>query len=330
MQSIFDIAVVGGGVIGLACAWRAGQRGAKVILLEKDICGAGATGASLGALWAGAVSLKRGVNFQELPASKSLWAFPDFAHEIQMATGIDVQYQRNGRIELMTEAKQLARAREECGAAIELWPAVEDGPAMEVLTADQIRAIEPGAVAGEFGGQLCRASAQVDVGKLIEGLRAACEKADVVIREHCAVEGLDDTCGRDAHTTWGVRCGNEVIKTAKVLVAAGAWTTALHPALAQYAPIKPVRGQALLLEMDRPVIGRIIKMNKIYLVPWGQRILVGSTTEPEAGFDCSTTPQGIEMLLAGARELVPALRDARLIKTWAGLRTIDAGPSTNR
>ena len=49
-QTSHDVVVVGGGVIGLACAWRAAQRGLRVLVLERDTPGAGASGVAAGML----------------------------------------------------------------------------------------------------------------------------------------------------------------------------------------------------------------------------------------------------------------------------------------
>ena len=46
----FDAIVVGGGVIGLACAWRAAQRGLSVAVVERNRPGAGASGVAAGML----------------------------------------------------------------------------------------------------------------------------------------------------------------------------------------------------------------------------------------------------------------------------------------
>ncbi len=62
-------------------------------------------------------------------------------------------------------------------------------------------------------------------------------------------------------------------------------------------------------------------LGKRYLVPRGDGLtLVGSTEEPEAGFEKRTTPEGIEGLLAFARQTVPPLAGATLETAWAGLR----------
>jgi glycine oxidase len=236
----------------------------------------------------------------------SLAAFPAFAREIKAATGIDVGYECHGRIEIICDDKQQTRCAEECKAT----------PVMQVLTPDELQELEPAVEAGAFGGQLCLVSAQVAIGKLVTGLRAACRAAGVEIHEHLTASGLRVESDR----VMALQTSDGELSAARFLIAAGAWTAQLHQALAQAAPIKPVRGQGILLETDRPLIGRIIKKGKVYLVPWGRQILVGSTTEPAAGFDCSTTAEGIAMLRAGAAEIVPALAGAELVRAWAGLR----------
>jgi glycine oxidase len=60
---------------------------------------------------------------------------------------------------------------------------------------------------------------------------------------------------------------------------------------------------------------------KHYLVPRGDGlVLVGSTEEPEAGFEKRTTPEGIEGLARFAESVVPALKEATREAEWAGLR----------
>jgi glycine oxidase len=89
-------------------------------------------------------------------------------------------------------------------------------------------------------------------------------------------------------------------------------------------PLKPIRGQIVLLECARPPLRRIANLGARYLVPREDgRLLIGSTEE-DVGFDKSTTGQGIQELLQFALELVPALREARFQRSWAGLRPATA------
>ncbi len=102
-----------------------------------------------------------------------------------------------------------------------------------------------------------------------------------------------------------------VYRRSGLWLAAGAWTSSISPLLEKYAPIRPVKGQALLLKTDRTVVNHIIKRKKIYIVPGdNHHVQVGSTTEPEAGFDCHSTAKAIAELTDGALSLVPSLATA--------------------
>ncbi|HEX6062684.1 MAG TPA: FAD-dependent oxidoreductase [Longimicrobiales bacterium] len=103
-----------------------------------------------------------------------------------------------------------------------------------------------------------------------------------------------------------------------VVIAAGAWSGELL-GLPFKLPVVPVRGQMLAVEHEPPVAEHIIKGDKCYLVPRGRRLLIGATVE-HVGFDERTTEAGIAELRAAAQELLPAVADARVLETWAGLR----------
>jgi glycine oxidase len=106
-----------------------------------------------------------------------------------------------------------------------------------------------------------------------------------------------------------------------LLIANGAWAAELLCPLGYILPVAPVRGQIVLFNPGRPVISRVLMVGKRYLVPRSDgRILVGSTEEPEAGFVKANTPEGVNGLIEFACGLVPALRDAPVETTWAGLR----------
>jgi glycine oxidase len=118
----------------------------------------------------------------------------------------------------------------------------------------------------------------------------------------------------------GVRLVSGETSTAgRSLLAGGAWSELLLEVLGHKPQVHPVRGQIVLVKGRGPV--RILMFGKCYLVPRGDGlILIGSTEEPEAGFEKRTTPEGIEGLLAFARAAVPVLAEASREASWAGLR----------
>jgi glycine oxidase len=109
--------------------------------------------------------------------------------------------------------------------------------------------------------------------------------------------------------------------TDRLLIASGAWSERLLSQLGLRTGISPVRGQMALFHPPAPLLTRVVCVEKRYLVPRDDgRILVGSTEEPEAGFEKRTTDPGIAQLTEFAIRLVPALADVPVEKTWAGLR----------
>ncbi len=306
------VVVIGGGIMGLACAWRLAGAGADVMLLESRNVGEGATLAALGALWP-ASPLSRGP-LQELHR-ESLGGFEEFAREVSEAAGLPVSFRRLGRVELLNSKKAEIRAIEESAYAQAHWPAF-GRPAMEVLSVDMVQNAYPWIEGRGEAALVCRATAQVRVAELVAGLHAACDRAGVAIHEHRKVTALEKAERR----ILGARCDDVVFAADAFLLAGGAWM-GLLPGAEQVAPIRPVKGQGLALSVPAGLkIESIVKCGPIYLIPWDHEILVGATTEPEAGFDELVTDSARQMLFDGACEIVPALRESRILRQWAGLR----------
>lgn len=312
------VIVIGAGVMGLACAWRLAQGGAEVTIFEERECGKGATLASLGALWPASPSTHG--RTQEMQR-ESLWQFEEFIRELGKASGVAIDFRRRGRIEFVQSGKAVERAREEAAAACREWPAFGGagaaGRVMEVVAPGALAGIQAGLAETEWPAVVCRATAQVSVPQLISGLHTACEKAGVEIHAHVRVSGLEEENGRMA----GVRIQGGSSQADVVLVAAGAWSGSLSSEVKSVAPIRPAKGQGIALRLPPGVhLKMIVKSGPIYLVPWDEEILVGSTTEPEAGFDELPTSDARALLSRGAAGIMPALAGAEILRHWAGLR----------
>jgi len=301
--------------MGLACAWRLARSGAAVTLFEARACGEGATLASLGALWP-ASPLAQGP-LQELHR-ESLWQFEDFARELAAESGLPVAFRRLGRLEFLNSAKAVLRAQEESVVACARWPGFAGPlPTMQLLDRAGVSHDYPALVPQPHGALLCRATAQVNVRQLVAALRTACVRAGVTILESTAVTSLEFHAKR----VIAVRTAKGSTTLDAALVTAGAWSAQVSPAVAAVAAIRPVKGQAMRLLPPAGVrLDLIIKSGPTYLIPWDDEILLGSTTEPDAGFDESSTPVARENLLAAAAGIFPPLAEAKVLGHWAGLR----------
>ncbi len=308
-----DVVVVGGGVIGLSCAWRLAQAGLGVTLLERSFCGREASWSAVGVLSPGNPNFKHALARLHLD---SLDLYPAFCEELRTRTGIDPEYERCRRLELCDVDQRYRMGLSEVRATADR--AMPDGsPVLEMLTPDDAVALEPAMQRPQYGALLCRISAQVRNPRLLKGLRRACEQAGAVVCEQTPVIGLR----MDGEVVTGVLTADQSITARYVVLAAGTGAGTVDPRVAAQMPVHPVRGQVLLLETDDPPFRHIIRRKNHYVLRRRDGlVLVGSTVEHDAGFGTRNTPAGVEGLIQGALSLVPALADAKVVGMWSGLR----------
>ena len=306
-----DVIVVGGGVIGLACAWRAAERGLEVVVLERERPGAGASGVAAGMLApVGEASFGEDRLLDLALASHRIW--PAFAAELAEASGRDVGYLDLGALHVALdrdEADELRR-RFELMASREL--------AAEWLTPSACRELEPGLGSGGHGGVHAPHEAAVDPRALTAALAAALDRAGGSVEIAEVTEALID-----GDRIAGVRTADGTRRhAAAVVLAAGAWSAVEWLPPSARPPIRPVKGQILTLRgpASRPVCERIVVSERIYAVPRADgRLVVGATVE-ELGFDTRVTAGGVHELLREAYRALPEIAELELVEAVAGLR----------
>lgn len=308
-----EILVIGGGVMGLSCALRLAQAGYDITLLEKGQCGQGATTASFGALMP-----YNAMKQDELPELQrsSLWQYPALADELLTLSGIDIGYQRVTRLQPINDKQQQQKLMEAANAACELWPNPLGVTLQQVINSEQAKQFEPALAETAFGFLKCQATSKVNVVSLTAALKASCLHLGVKIQENVDVRPLSITQDRIdlVHTRAGP------VQADNIILAAGAWSQQLLPST-MAAVVKPVKGQSLILHHDTLRLKPLLRGLGIFVIHVGDgHHIVGATTEREAGFDESTTPQAVDFLVDKVRKLVPALADAKVIKQWVGFR----------
>jgi glycine oxidase len=306
------VAVIGGGVIGLAIAWRLAQRGAKVTVFDKNAAGSGATHAAAGMLAACAeaepgetalVGLNR--------ASQLMW--PAFADELESATGMAVELRTKGTLVLALTTDDQARLRRDLALQNSL------GLPTEWMSAAEVRRREPHLAAGIAGAIWSPQDHQVDNRALAAALRSAALKAGATLREHTPVDEVAMAQGR----VTGLRVGGEIVPADVVVLSAGAWSRDIAglPRDAR-PPVRPVKGQMLALRMDTkaPLLNHVVWAPGAYLVPRRDgRLLIGATVE-EKGFDTALTAGGQLALLEAAWRALPAIEELAIDEMWVGFR----------
>ena len=306
-----DVAVIGGGVIGLAVAWRAAGRGHRVCVLERGELGAGASHVAAGML-APVTEADAGELALLALGLRSARAWPRFAAELEQAAGADPGLRRSG-------ALVVARDRDEAEALErELALRLELGLDVRRLLPSAARRLEPALaptvrLALDVPGDHC-----ADPRALVLALAQAARRAGVTLRTGARVERIEQ--GRSGRVTGVGLAGGEVVRAARVVVAAGAWSGAIGglPRI----PLRPVKGQILRLRdpAGAGLTERIVRFEGGYLVPRGDgRYVLGATME-ERGFDTTVTAGGLYELLRDAGELVPGVHEMVVEEMSAGLR----------
>jgi glycine oxidase len=317
MSEKVDVAIVGGGIIGLSAAWRARSAGMSVTVLERGRVGEGASGVAAGMLApvaevefgeAGRRVLDLGLR------SAALW--PEFAAALQEAAGLEVGLRRGGTLLVARDADEARELERQLAFRESL------GLRAERLPPSAARAREPALAPTVRLALEAPEDHSVDPRRVLAALRRACEVADVRVREHAPVAGVElDDSGR---RVMGVRLRDgERIAAAQVVLAAGAWTSTLEglPAHAQ-VPVRPVKGQILRLRdpAGPGLLSRVVRFEGGYLVPRGDgRYVLGATME-ERGFDSQPTAGGVYELLRDARELVPGVTELQIEELGVGFR----------
>jgi glycine oxidase len=305
-----DAIVVGAGVIGLACAWRAAERGLDVLVLERERPGAGASKVAAGMLApVGEATFGEDRLLELALDSHAIW--PRFAAELSAAAQRDVGFLELGALHVALDPDEAAELRRR----FELMESL--GLGAEWLRPRRCRELEAGLGAVTAGVHAPHESA-VDPRALIEALVAALESVGGRIE---VGEVAQPVLENDRILGVRTRAGLEH-RARTVVVAAGSWSASEWlPEIARPA-IRPVKGQILTLRgpAGEPLCERIVVSERVYIVPRADgRVVVGATVE-EQGFDTRVTAGGVHELLREAYRVLPDVAELELIETTAGLR----------
>ena len=325
MSRKFDVVVVGAGAIGLACAWRAAQRGLRVRVVERDRPGSGASGVAAGMLApVGEATWGEDRLLEAALVSHAAW--PGFADELAAATDLDTGFIPGGALHVGLDRDEAAelRRRYELMASLDLDA--------EWLGPGECRALEPGLHPRIHRGVHAPHEAGVDPGALVRALHLAAERAGVEVAAGAEVTGaiVDGSRIEGVETADGERH-----LAATTVLAAGAWSGQAEwlPEPAR-PPVRPVKGQILTLRAAaaRLPAERIVVSGRVYLVPRADGRLVAGATVEELGFDTRVTAGGVHELLREAYRTLPDVAELELERAVAGLRpgTPDNAPVVGR
>ncbi|QEP43713.1 FAD-dependent oxidoreductase [Ectothiorhodospiraceae bacterium BW-2] len=307
MAKTYEVAIIGAGLIGLLTARELSRAGVSVVVLERQQAGREST-------WAGGgiISPLYPWRYPEAVSALASWGqqhYQELCRQLTEESGTDPQWQRSGLLIPNLDESERQRALQWC----QRW----QNSALEV-DAKEMAKLEPLlATEALTTGLYLPEVAQLRNSRLSRALVKSTERSDIDLKQHWPVSGIESRGGC-------FYCRNslgEQIAAAQVVLCGGAWSGELGDLAGESLSVAPVKGQMIAIPLEPEQIKRITLIDGHYFIPRRDGLLlVGSTLEPEAGFDKQISHAAAEELQRLAWRYLPALNGRVLRYHWAGLR----------
>ncbi len=308
MDHTADVVVVGGGLVGAACAYELAGAGHSVTVVDRHHPGR-ATDAGAGILSPETMggAPEAFLDLADLAGAHYRALIPELAD-----TGApDCRYDRCGALRIAFRDMEDAPFAANAEASFARQPGL-----LEHVSVDDARKRFPplGEVRAAFFNP---AGARVDGRAMVAALEVAARSRGVEWRHDAATAVVPGNTGARVDTASG-----DAIASTAVVIAGGAWTTDLAATLGARTGVRPVRGQIVHLSLDVdtgawPVLSPLLSH---YVVPFRDgRLALGATVE-DVGFDARATAAGMRQLLSEGLRVSPGLADASFVEVRVGLR----------
>lgn len=306
MSGAYDCVIVGAGIVGAAAARSLAAAGRRILLLDQGTPGGEASAAAAGML---AAQIETQADHPLL--SLALTArdrYPGLVADLERRTGMDLGFKSVGIVVVAFDPERAAELAAQAAAQRTL------GLEAEWLDRTALTGRHPGIGPDALGAFLAPKDSLVNNVTLTAALLADAVGSGAEVGGHeAAVEVL-----RDGPRVAGVRTQRASYAARAVVLAAGAWSGAVR-GLPRQLPVVPVRGQMALVAWPRGEPQGVLFGRNAYVVPRGESALLGSTME-RAGFDKTTTAEGIRHVRTETGAVLPALLSLPILRSWAGLR----------
>ena len=311
----YDVAVVGGGIVGASIAYGLAQLNQRVAVFDDGDRALRAAKSNFGLVWLQSKGTSFPAYARWTRKSADLW--PDFCERVQQDSGVDLAYRKVGGLNFCLGEAELAARK----AMLLKQAPIADVYGTELLDRGHLQRLLPGV---ELGEDVLAASFGPHDGTcnplaLLRGLHLAMKRRGVdFFPDHL----VGSVTHRDRRFL--VSAGGHRFEAQKIVLAAGHGNSALAPSLGLSSPIRAERGQILVTERVAPLLR--IPASGIRQTSEGT-LLLGTSFE-DVGFNDGTT------VVEGARianrviRVLPQLARARLVRTWGGIRilTPDGAP----
>jgi glycine oxidase len=301
-----DVLVVGGGVIGAACARALSHQGTKVLLVDSGSQRGAASLIAAGMLAPLAEAAAQDPLLGLAVRARDLYV--ELAPTLLEETGVDIGIWNEGILQVAFTEEEVAKTKSEVA-----WQR-QSGFTSEWLSPDEVREQAPGISEEVLGAAYAPEDGSVDAVALLDAMIKSAEaKGTEVVRD----KTVQDVLIADGHVE-GVKTSTGTLHAGAVVIAAGAWAGTIG-GMPRPLTVEPIRGQIAALDWPVEEPRAIVYGAGGYVLAHGPVLLAGSTME-HAGFDASVTEEGLARIQRAATRIYPSLEGGEVKHSWAGLR----------
>jgi glycine/D-amino acid oxidase-like deaminating enzyme len=305
----YDVAVVGGGLVGAALAWGLSRGGQRVAVLDEGDVAFRASRGNFALVWV----QSKGLGMPEYAAwtRRSSDSWSGFAATLKEETGADVAFQRPGGFHLCLSEGEL-EARAATLKRLHNQPRMLQYP-YEILERAAVEQMLPQIGPEVVGGSYCPLDGHCNSLRLLRALHAGMEAQGAAYLSEHHVERIEARGGAFHLATRG-----GAVAAGKVVLAAGNGNARLAPMVGLSVPVRPQRGQIVVTERARPFLPYPVVT--VRQTDEGS-VMMGDSVE-EAGWD-DRVGLGVVSTIAGrALRMFPLLRRLNVVRSWAALRVM--------
>lgn len=310
MKTIYDVAIIGGGIIGCSIAYYLAKENIDVAVFEEKQIASKSTSAAAGML--GAHSECDDLEIFYPFARSSQLAYFKLQDELRELSGVDIELRKGGIFQLAYSAQE----KEELSATLSL-------PTVSWYGNSEVRNRENGVSADIIGA----AYIEDDVNVLPHSTCLAFSKSAQVfgasIFEYTPVFAI-----QKEDSIYTIKTNKGTFQAKTVVIANGVWSSSFFHQLGLHHTLSPVKGECVSVSSEQPLLKHTLFHEHCYIVPRNNGRLVIGATMVKNDWHEQPTLGGLESLIAKAKTMLPTVTDLKIESCWAGLRpqTFDNKP----
>jgi hydrogen cyanide synthase HcnC len=302
-------AVIGGGLVGSAIAYGLARHSEDVAVFDEGDLAWRASRGNFGLVWVQSKGLGMPGYAQWTLRSASLW--PQLANELIERTGVDPQLAQPGGLHILLSDDELAR-RSAFLEKLHGQPGFPKYP-YRLLNRAELKSMYPGIGPEVVGASYTQYDGHANPLRLLRALHTAFKQMRVVYRAHHAVDRIEPL-----DSGFAIHAAGKRFTCERVVIAAGLANARLAPMIGLDVPVRPQRGEIIVLERMKP----FLRHPMLTLRQTGEGTVMIAEAKVEAGFDKSTDMGVLGALARRAVRSFPALAEARAVRMWGALRIL--------